>query len=279
MLGSLVSGMPTGGSVGQTALNVSAGAKSRLAGVFHGAFMLAIILLIPGLVSLVPMPVLASAMIVAGYSAIRFGAMQFVWRTGGPTRGVLAVTFLATLVLPISAAVGLGVACALALYLYISASHVKVRSLEPREDGKIHVVDVPKKLPGRSITVFDVYGSLFFAAARRLQELLPDPEGSERPVVILRLRGNSQVGATSIDVLNEYAHALAGVGGRLYLSGMNDQVSERLERARRLDLDDEVVLFPATGILGESTERAVAAANAFLRQDRADGSDTLRGSE
>ncbi|WP_370458955.1 SulP family inorganic anion transporter [Aggregicoccus sp. 17bor-14] len=266
VLGSLVSGMPTGGSVGQTALNVSAGAKSRLAGVFHSAFMLVIILLVPGLVGRVPMPALASVMVVAGYSAIRFGAMGFIWRTGGPGRWVLAVTFLATLVLSISQAVALGVVCAVVLYLYSSASHLRLQALEPQEDGEVHVVEVPERLADRSITVLDVHGSLFFAAARRLRELLPRPEGSERPVVVLRLRGNSQVGTTSIEVLNDYAHALADAGGRLYLSGMTDEVSERLERAHRLELDEEVSLFPATHVLGGSTRDAVSAARDFLRQ-------------
>ena len=273
--GSLVSGMPTGGSVGQTALNVSAGAKTRVAGVFHGLFMLMIILLVPDLVSLVPMPVLASVMIVAGYSAIRFHAMAFIWRTGGSGRWVLAVTFLATLLLSIPAAVSLGVVAAVVLYLYSSASDVRVRALEPRDDGEIHVVEAPEALPGRSITVLEIYGSLFFAAARTLREKLPEPTGAEHPVVVIRLRGNNQIGPTLIDILNDYAHELASAGGRLYLNGMDKQVSDRLERAKKLDLDEEVVLVPATDILGESTRDAVAAANDGLRHYREDGDDAL----
>jgi sulfate permease, SulP family len=274
--GSLVSGMPTGGSVGQTALNISAGARSRIAGIFHGLFMLGIILLVPGLVSQVPMPVLASVMIVAGFSAIRFGAMAFIWRTGGSARWVLVVTFLATLLLSIPAAVALGVITAVVLYLYSSASDVRVRALEARDDDEIHVVDAPRTLPGRAITVLEIYGSLFFAAAGSLREKLPDVAEAEHPVVIIRLRGNNQIGATVIDVLNDYAREVAGAGGRLYLNGMDEQVSDRLARARRMDLDDQVVLFPATEILGESTRRAIAAANAWLRQYREDDDDALK---
>lgn len=273
--GSLVSGMPTGGSVGQTALNVSAGARSRLAGVFHGLSMLVILLLVPGLVSVVPMPVLASVMIVAGFSAIRFRAMTFIWRTGGSARVVLVVTFLATLLLSIPAAVALGVITAVVLYLYSSASDVRVRALEARDDGEIHVVDVPERLPDRSITVLDISGSLFFAAAGSLRGKLPDVTGAEHPVVIIRLRGNNQIGVTVIDVLNEYAHELADVGGRLYLNGMDEQVNDRLRRARRLDLDEEVVLVPATDILGESTRSAIAAANEWLQDIRKDGEEPL----
>jgi SulP family sulfate permease len=201
--------------------------------------------------------------------------MNSVWRTAGTGRLVLVLTFLATLVLSVPAAVTIGIIAAIALYLYSSASHVQVRALEPQDDGKVHVVDVPDELPGRSITVLEVYGSLFFAAAKRLGELLPEPGDADRPVVILRLRGNSQVGATVIDVLNDYAHELGNVGGRLYLNGMDEQVSKRLERARRFDLDEGVVLFPATDILGESTRHAIAHANDWLRPYREDEDDAL----
>ena len=68
----LLSGIPAGGSVGQTALNVSVGARSRWAGVLGGVWMLVIVLLVPGLVGQVPMAVLAALMILAGISAIDF---------------------------------------------------------------------------------------------------------------------------------------------------------------------------------------------------------------
>ncbi len=273
--GSLVSGMPTGASLGQTELAASTGARTRRTGVVHSLCMLAIILVAPGLVSLVPVPALAAVMIVAGFSAVRFDAMAFVWRTRGPARVVLVLTFLATLLVSIAVAVALGVVSAVVLYVASSVSRVRVNALEPRDDGRIHVTDVPQKLADESITVIDVYGSLFFAGARRLRELLPEPEGSKRSVVILRLRGNSQVGATLIDVINEYAHALAAGGGRLFLCGMEEQVSERLKRAERLELHDEVAIFPATGVLRDSTKQAVDAANEYLRDRREDGADTL----
>jgi SulP family sulfate permease len=264
--GSLVSGMPTGGSVGQTALNVSAGAKSRLAGIFHSLSMLAIILLAPGLVSLVPMPVLAAVMIVAGVGAIRFADIGTIWRTAGSGRWVLAVTFLATLLVSVAAAVAVGVVAAVVLSLYSAASHVSVRALQQQQDGAIHIVDPPKKLPGHRITVLEIYGSLFFAAARTLGDRLPDPAGAERPVVVLRLRGNHQIGSTLIEVLNDYAHELAEAGGRLYLAGMDEEVSGRLQRARRFDLDEQVILVPASHILGSATRDAVSAAAEWLGQ-------------
>jgi SulP family sulfate permease len=151
-----------------------------------------------------------------------------------------------------------------------SASNVGVRELKFREDGEVVETDVPEKLSNKKVTVLDVYGSLFFAAARTLQDALPSPEGDDRPVVVLRLRENNQVGATLIDVLDEYAHELADAGGRLYLSGMDKAVSAQLQRADKLRLDEEVYIYPATEVLGGSTREAIEAANAWLRRTEDD---------
>ncbi len=54
----LFRGQPVGGSVGQTALNLAAGARSRWAGIFAGMWMLAILVAFSGIVGKVPIPTL-----------------------------------------------------------------------------------------------------------------------------------------------------------------------------------------------------------------------------
>jgi SulP family sulfate permease len=260
----LLSGIPAGGSVGQTALNVSIGARSRWAGILAGLWMLGIVLLVPGLVSQVPMAVLAALMIVSGFNAIDLAEMRSIWRTGLASRWSILVTFAATLVLSIPLAVGAGVVLSIVLYLASAASDVTVRALTRRDDGHIEEAAVPARLPSDTVTVLDVYGSLFFAGARTLQDLLPRPQGSSHPVVVLRLRGRTRLGATAIDVLDDYADALAAVGGRLYLSGVAPEVDAELRRTGKLDLGDAVRVVPWTPVLGASTGQAAQDAKAWL---------------
>ena len=118
------------------------------------------------------------------------------------------------------------------------------------------------------MTVLDVNGSLFFAGARTLQEALPSPVGATRPVVVLRLRGYTHVGATLIEVLDDYADDLAEVGGRLYLSGVAADVSTQLRRAGKIDLDRAVHVVPADKVIGASTAQALAHASAWLGNPR-----------
>lgn len=185
----LLSGIPAGGSVGQTALNVSVGARSRWAGVMGGVWMLVFVLLAPELVGQVPMAVLAALMIMAGISAINLDEVRSIWNVGGPARWLILVTFLATLVLSVPMAVAVGVLLSIVFYLSSSSSDVAVRSLIPLADGRFSESTPPERLPSNAVTVLDVYGSLFFAGARTLAETLPSPEGATRPAVILRLRG------------------------------------------------------------------------------------------
>ena len=275
------SGIPAGGSVGQTALNVSVGARSRWAGVTAGLWMLLIVMLVPGLVSQVPMAVLGALMIQAGLSAIDFREALSIWRTGGAARWSILVTFIATLVLSVPVAVAVGVPLTVVLYLASAASDVTVRELIRLEDGRVAESEPPKALPGDAVTILDAEGSLFFAGARTLLETLPAVGDAKRPVVILRLRGYTRVGSTLIHVLDEYADDLAEAGGRLYLSGVNKQVGVQLRDAGKLDLDKTVHLVAAGEILGASTETAAMSAREWLgsaRQEPADSPDD-RGEE
>ena len=89
-------------------------------------------------------------------------------------------------------------------------------------------------------------------------------------MVILRLRGYTRVGATLVEVLDDYADALAEVGGRLYLSGVDDEVGKQLRRTGKLDLDRAVHWVPAEDIFGASTQQTVAHASVWLGSTRDD---------
>ncbi len=65
LLSGLFRGQPVGGSVGQTALSVAAGARSRWAAIFAGLWMAIILIALSGLVGQVVMATLAAVLIAA----------------------------------------------------------------------------------------------------------------------------------------------------------------------------------------------------------------------
>lgn len=79
---SLLQGMPIGGSVSTTALNVSAGAKLRWANIFSGLIVAASVLLFSRAVGLAAMPAMAGLLIVAGFQSIKREWIADVWDAG-----------------------------------------------------------------------------------------------------------------------------------------------------------------------------------------------------
>lgn len=260
----LAQGLPVGGALSSTALNVLSGAESRRAGIFAGLFMAVIILFLSNAVGLIAMPALGALLILAGASSIKPSDIRFVFETGWPSRLAGGTTFIAMLFLPIQAAVGFGVVLSAFLYINRSSTDVSVVELVEREDGLIEERPPPQKLRSEAVTVLDVYGHLFYAGARTLDHLLPRPVDARRPVVILGLRGLTSSGATLLEVLSGYANELASKGGRLYLTGVRPEVRAQIDRTKRLDLSGSVTILEATAIRGESTRRAVAEGKAWL---------------
>jgi SulP family sulfate permease len=257
-------GLPVGGSLSTTALSVLSGARTRWAAIFAGLWMVAVVVALPDVVARIAMPALGAPLIVASASAIKPAEVRSIWNTGWPSRLAVLTTFLATLILPIQVAVGIGVVLSAVLYLYKSSADVSVVELVERPDGRIEERKPPKYLRSNTVTVLDVYGHLFYAGARTLERLLPKPGDAENLVVILRLRGRTTVGATLIDELSAYAKQLAEANGRLYLTGLSEDVYEQIVRTGKLREADPVQAYRATPIVGESTHRAFAEARTWL---------------
>jgi SulP family sulfate permease len=260
----LFRGLPVGGSLSTTSLSVISGARSRWAAIFTGIWVTIVVVAFSGMVARIAMPALGVLLIVASASAIKPKDATRIWRTGWPSRLTIVITFLATLLLPIQAAVGLGVLLSAFLYLYQSSTDVSIVELVERPDGRIEEREPPRELPSNAVTVLDVYGHIFYAGASTLARLLPKPEEAENPVVILRLRGRSTIGSTLIDVLASYATRLRKVNGQLYLTGLSQQVHHQLVRAGRIEQAEGVRAYEASPVIGESTRRAHADARAWL---------------
>jgi len=259
-------GIAVGGSVGQTALNVSVGARTRWAAIWSGVWMLIILAAFSGLVAKLAVPPLGAILIFAAIGSLRPGEVATILRTGRVSQVVVITTFAATLFLPVAAAVGIGVALSLLLQLNQEAMDLVVVELIPRDDGRFEERQQPAVLTSFHVTVLDVYGSLLYAGARTLQSRLPAPGDARSPVVVLRLRRRTSLGSTFVKVVSDYADQLVDSGGRLYLSGLDPSLTEQLRRTGHVD--GPVRAFEATAVVGESTRAAYLDAEAWLVKTR-----------
>ncbi len=261
----LFRGLPVGGSLSATALNVISGAHTRWAAIFTGLWMAVILVVFLDLVSYIVMPALGALLILAGISSIKPSEIMSIGNAGWPSQLAAVTTFMSTLFLPIQAAVGIGVVLSALLYMTESSTDITVVELIKRPDGRIEEHKPGSKLQGGKVTVLDVYGNLFYAAARTLERKLPKPaKDAKYPVVILRLRGHTTFGATLVEVLSNYSDELRAAKGRLYLTGVSSDAYKQVIRSGKLRLNGPVRAYKVTPIVGESTHKAYGHAHAWL---------------
>ncbi len=239
-------GATMGGSVNATALNVSAGSRSRWSSVFAGVVVIVVVLAAAPLVSKVPLAVTAGILMVAAISMIRVRAIKEIWVADRLSAGVMAITFALVLIVPLQYAVLAGATISVLKYLYLASLDVRVVQVAIGDDGRAREVAGKPALSDAAVTVLDIYGSLFFAAAPKVRASLPPAASGRRAVVVLRLRGRGALHSALLTLLGDYAAALAKGGGRLYLAGVGPETDEQLRRTHLADTLGTDAIVPAT---------------------------------
>ena len=257
----VVGGIPVGGSVGQTAVNVLAGSRSRWAAILSGVWMLVFVVAAGPVLSTIPMPALAGLLMLAGVNAMRPSRLLQSWRSGRSSALAAAVTLVTTLVAPVHWAVILGVVLSLLLVGVHAAGDVRAVGLVRQPDGGWLRVEQPDVASAGGVTVVDIEGPAAFDAADDLFHRLPAPDPSGAGAVVLRMRSQVRTNLTSFLALRQYARAHGAAGGQVLVCGLDPDVIGRLER---LGLEENVVLVQGSDRVNGSLDQAWALATEAL---------------
>ncbi|MEI6363087.1 MAG: SulP family inorganic anion transporter [Actinomycetes bacterium] len=265
-------GMPVGGSVSASALNKAAGARSRQSLFIAGIVMAIVIVAFGSVIGYVAMPALAGLLILIGYRTIKPADLMTVWKTGAVQKVVLVITFALTMLIPLQYAVLVGVGVSVILYVIQQSNKITIRRRQQDAGGNLIETDPPAVVPAHDLVVLQPYGSLFFAAAPVFEAQLPAvEETSTGSVVIVRLRGRSDLGTTFMDVLLRYALALDAAGSRLMIASTNPDIDEQLVVSGITDVVGPDGIFSGDERVGAAIGRAEATALAWIEQRRSDG--------
>ena len=265
-------GMPVGGSMSASSLVKAAGAKTRLALLIAAGVMAIVILVFADAVGYIAMPALAGLLMIVGFRTIKPADIKAVWKTGMTQATVMTVTFILTMMIPLQYAVLVGVGISMILYVVTQSNQVTLKRWVYDGDGNYQEVDPPDVVPGDEVTVLQPYGSLFFAAAPVFEEALPDvEESSTGAVVILRLRGRTDLGSTFMEVLLRYADELNAVGSKLVLVSADDSLDNQLDASGVRDVVGDDNIYEADLWVGATLKRAYVDAEQWI-SEHADGS-------
>ena len=252
-------GMPVGGSLSASSLNKTAGARSRLALVFASVVMAVVIVAFAGLVGHIAMSALAGLLMLIGFRTIKPADLVSVWRTGAVQKAVLLTTFVLTMVIALQYAVLVGVGLSVVLHVVRQSNQISVKRWQVDADGQVTESDPPSELPAGEVVVLQPYGSLFFAAAPTFEAGLPAAtDGSRHSVVILRLRGRTDLGTTFMDVLHRYAQSLQAVDSKLVIVSANEHLQEQLTVTGITDLIGSDNVYEGDERVGATVKRAYA---------------------
>jgi SulP family sulfate permease len=256
--------IPSGGSMSGTAVTVRAGARSRWANIFAGAFVVVIVLALVDLVKLVPMAGLGGLLLVVGFQNIQPDSIRAVWATGRPARVAMLTTFVATLFVPLQFAILIGVALSFLLQILRMSNRVEVREFELVEGGFPIERPASRALGPGEVLVLRIRGSLFFASAQVIEPQLPQVEEARGTTLILILRDVDDLGSTVIRLLMRYAAALRSAGGTLMLAGVSEELRGQLDRTGLVAALGPDNVFMERPNLGEALNAPIVAARARL---------------
>jgi SulP family sulfate permease len=266
--------MPVGGSVSASALNKAAGAKSRQALFIASLVMALVILLFATAIGYVAMPALAGLLMLIGFRTIKPDRIATVWKTGIVQKAVFVVTFILTMLIPLQYAVLVGVGVSVILHIVRQSNQVTIKRRQANAAGDLIETDPPAAVPPGEVVVLQPYGSLFFAAAPVFEAQLPAvQDSSSGSVVILRLRGRSDLGTTFMDVLLRYAHALDRVGSRLMIASTNVDIEEQLAVTGITAVIGQDSVYRGDERVGATIRQAESDAQAWVESHRQHGVD------
>ncbi|SCE76764.1 sulfate permease, SulP family [Micromonospora coriariae] len=238
----LFGGIPATAAIARTAVNVRAGAASKLAALTHAVALAAIVLAAAPLVGRIPLAALAGVLLATTVRMVEAGSL---WALARATRGdavVLVLTFAVTVIWDLITAVAVGVAVAVVLALRAVARSARLEQV-PLDPGEHSAEEYA--LLTEHIVAYRLDGPLFFAAAHTF--LLELSEVADVRVVILRMSRVTTMDATGAHVLGDAIRRLRGRGITVLLSGItpaHDQVLATLGVAD--DLRREGLVFPDT---------------------------------
>ena len=228
----LFGGVPATAAIARTAVNVRAGARSRLASLSHAAVLLLFVVVASPLVGVIPLAALGGVLLATTVQMVQVGAIRSILRSSRTDALVLVVTFVVTVTVDLVAAVVLGLALAGVFALRAVARSAQLERVPLEETD---YADEEQRLLDDHIVAFRLDGPLFFGAAHRF--LLELTEVADVAVIILRMSRVSTIDATGALMLDDAITRLEHRGIVVLLSGIkphHNRVLTHLGSAKRL---------------------------------------------
>lgn len=250
----LFGGFAATGAIARTTTNVRTGGRTPIAGMLHALVLLSIVLVAAPLAAYVPLAALSAIVMVVAINMGEWREFRKLRRFSYNYRIILLTTFFVTVLFDLTIAVELGMVLASLFFIYRMSELTRIERLPLSEEAQEPRFIYPDG--SMRVAAWQLFGSLFFGAVNKLEELL-DPREGHPEVVILDMTRLVQLDTTGLEGLESLLDKLRKRGCTLIVCGMNSQPGSLLYRAGFIEhLGDNNVC--------EDLDRALARAYSLL---------------
>jgi SulP family sulfate permease len=209
-------GMPATGTIARTVTNVRSGASSPVAGVVHAITVAVVVLAAAPLALHVPLAALAGILLFVAWNMGEWREFSHLGKYSLHYRILMLGTFFLTVVFDLTVAVQVGLLLACGLFIRKMSSLFSVELVQ-REGALLQ---------------FRLYGSLFFGAVAKIDEVVQAVEAApEVPVVVLDALHLVHLDTSGLDSLRQLHKSVLLRRGTLHIENLQEQPREVMERA------------------------------------------------
>lgn len=231
IMSGLFGGIPATGAIARTAANVKNGGRTPIAGIVHSITLLIVLIVLMPYASLIPMPVLASILIMVAYNMAGIGkCVKLCKKAPKSDIIVFVLTFALTVFFDLVVAIEIGLIVAAALFLKRMSDTASIRSWKYADDDDddndpdgIELKKVPK-----GTVVYEITGPLFFAMTDKVTEIVKD---TSEDVLIIRMRGVPAIDTSALNALTEILNTCKKNNITLIFSHVNEQPLKMMKKA------------------------------------------------
>lgn len=190
---SLLGGLPLTSVVVRTSTNNSAGAKSKMATIIHGVFLLLSVLTIPFLLNKIPFATLAAVLFLVGYKLAKPSVIKHFWQKGKYQFIPFIATMLGVVFLDLLKGVALGIVISIIFIVRGNMQRAYRFRKDKYEEGDIIRIDLAQEVS-------------FLNKAAIKDTLNSIPENSK---VIINAQDTVYIAHDVLDLINDFKHLRA----------------------------------------------------------------------
>ena len=223
ILSPLFGGLPATGAIARTATNINNGGRTPVAGMVHAVVLLLIMVCFGKYVEYIPMAALAAVLMQVAWNMAGIPAIRSLVKGQKSDTAVLLVTFLLTVFVDLTYAIGVGLIFAAFFFIKKMIELSEVQSgnrtvvVGISGDGSEEQIELPK-----GVMVYEIDGPLFFGTVRKF-EFATERAGADVKVIIFRMRNTIYLDAGGIQALSQAKNACDRKGIKIILSGIHTQ--------------------------------------------------------